>query len=185
MKTPIVEVKEEAGYTQAMEGLALSYNKDVADMPAVALKLYRKDGGHNKFLESIQVWMLVTLPRHLWQQFDTYRIGVTKQSESTMHTIARRPLMQDDFDVPVLSLYLEHLNDLIAQREFIAVKNALPESFLQTRMVNINYKALRHIMRQRHNHKMPHWRQFCFEVVEQLEYKEFFGDILEKLGVMG
>jgi len=183
MKTPIVTVKAEAGYWQAMEGLALSYSKDDRDMPNVAFKLYDKDGGHNKFLESMQAWLLIRFPRHIWQQFDTYRIGVTKQSESTMHTIAKRPLTQDDFDVPILASYLDHLNELVEQGEFTELKNALPESFLQVRMVCLNYKALRHIMRQRHNHKMPHWRQFCLECIEQLEYKEFFGDVLEMLGV--
>jgi hypothetical protein len=184
MKTPIVKIKAEAGYWWAVEGLALCYGKALADMPDVAQRLYDKDGGHSKFLESIQIWMLVTLPRHIWQQFDTYRIGVTKQSESTMHTILKAPLTQDNFDAPILASYLNHLNGLIARREFAQLKNALPEGFLQTRMVCTNYKALRHIMRQRYNHKMPHWRQFCLEVIKQLQYKEFFGDILQLLGVI-
>ena len=185
MRTPIVTVKAEAGYWQAMEGLALSYGREVRDMPSVALKLYDKDGGHNKFLESMQVWLLVHFPRHIWQQFDTYRVGVTKQSESTMHTITKRPLTQDDFDDPIMASYLTHLNELVKRGAVARLKNELPEGFLQSRMVNTNYKALRHIMRQRHNHKMPHWRQFCLECIAQLEYKEFFGDILEMLGVTG
>jgi len=195
MRTPIVTVKAEAGYWQAMEGLALSYGREVRDMPNVAQKLYDNDGGHNKFLESMQVWLLVRFPRHIWQQFDTYRqpldgedgfqpTGITKQSESTMHTIASRPLTQDDFDMPIMASTLNQLNGLVRRGEFAQLKNDLPEGFLQTRMVNTNYKTLRHIMRQRHNHKMPHWRQFCIEVISQLEYKEFFGDILEMMGVL-
>jgi len=181
---PIVTVCEEAGYIWAMEGLSYSHGKAPPDMPPVAHMLYNKDGGHNKFVESIQIWMRVTFPRHIWQQFDTYRIGVTKQSESTMHTVLKQPLTQDNFDMFILASYLNHLNDLIQQREFAELKNALPEGFLQTRMVCLNYKALRHIMLQRYNHKMPHWRQFCLECIEQLQYKEFFGDVLEKLGVL-
>jgi hypothetical protein len=39
-----------------------------------------KDGGHNKFLESMQIWLDVNAPRYWWSEADTYRIGSTKQS---------------------------------------------------------------------------------------------------------
>ncbi|MCK9240314.1 hypothetical protein [Desulfocurvus sp.] len=55
----------------------------------MAEKLAPLDKGHNKVLESMCVWLDVRMPRYWWQEFDTYRVGVTKQSESTMHILIR------------------------------------------------------------------------------------------------
>lgn len=192
MKTPIVTIKGEAFYEFALEGLALNKNQPIEKMHKVAYRLSPHDDAHNKFLESIQVAMLVTFPRHIWQQIDTYRqpldgdggfqpSGITKQSESTMHTVLSQALTQDSFDEPIRTINLTYLNYLIEQRQFKKLKNEMPEGFLQTRMICTNYKALRTIMLQRHNHKMSHWRQFCIEVVTQLKYKEFLEDIIAKL----
>jgi len=92
-----IEIVNESGYHAAMLGLSLSYNKSLCAMYDVAKKLYNKDGGHNKFLESIQIWLDIKMPRYWWQEFDTYRVGVTKQSESTVHTVFKRELTQEDF----------------------------------------------------------------------------------------
>ena len=86
-----VTVLNEAGYQEALLGLSLSYEQSLDKMPAVAERLAQRDNGHNKFLESIVVWLDVIAPRYWWQEFDTYRIGVSKQSSSTMHT--RCPLL--------------------------------------------------------------------------------------------
>jgi len=178
-----VEKIEEAGYKSAMIGLSLSKNQCPTDMPKVARRLYNRDGGHNKFLESMQVWFLVMLPRSVWQQFDTYRIGMTKQSESTMHTLMKRPIAQDDFDCYIWPATINRLNGLRERSEFNQLKAELPEGFLQTRQICTNYKALRHIMLQRHNHRMPHWRKFCLSIIDQVDHPEFFRDISELLDV--
>jgi hypothetical protein len=173
-----VQVLHEAGYEEAMLGLSLSKNQDPADMPKVAHRLYNKDGGHNKFLESMKVWLLVTAPRYVWQQIDTYRVDVTKQSESTMHTLMKRPIEQDDFDEPIWPTTLVTLNGMRDRGEFNRLKNELPEGFLQKRQLCTSYATLRRMMKQRYNHRLPWWREFCLSVIEQLEYKEFFEDIL-------
>ena len=168
-----IHVLREAGYYEALLGLSLSYNRPVEEMEDVALKLCNKDGGHNKFLESIVVWLDITAPRYWWQQFDTYRVGVTKQSESTMHTILKRPLTQDDFEGDISWDTLAHLNLLIEGKELDQVKRELPESFLQRRVVCTNYKALRHMINQRYNHKLIEWRWFCEEMYHRLNRREF------------
>ena len=183
-----VVVLNEAGYDEAMLGLSRSYNKPLYDMPNVAEKLYRKDGGHNKFLESIVVWLDITAPRYWWQQIDTYRApqdgedgfqptGITKQSESTMHTLLQRELSQDDFEVGIPSDLLFIVNTIIAQKDWYLAKRVLPESFLQSRVVCTNYKALRNIIKQRCTHKLPEWRQFIAQLLDQLEYQEFLEDL--------
>jgi len=164
-------ILREAGYEEALLGLSLSYGQDPEKMSAVAWRLCDKDGGHNKFLESIVVWLDITAPRYWWQEFDTYRIGVTKQSSSTIHTLTRRALSQADFEHPVASAALEHLNLLIAEGQLEEAKWNLPESFLQRRIVCTNYKTLRNMMLQRWNHRLPEWHVFI-KALGALEHRE-------------
>ena len=145
-------------------------------MPAVAQKLRFKGDGHNKFLESIAVWMDIDAPRYFWQQFDTYRIGVTKQSESTMHTMTTRTLQQDDFEHPIPEAHLQHLNTLIADEQWQTVKWDLPESFLQRRIVCLNYMILQRMIRQRESHRLTEWRNFIDEVLRQAEHPELLDE---------
>jgi hypothetical protein len=167
-----VKILKEAGHDEAMLGLSLSYNQPVENMPLVADRLVGKGGSHAKFMESIAVWLDVRAPRYWWQQFDTYRIGVTKQSESTMHTVMKRELVQGDFD-GISTRALNETNFHIRAKDFTVVKSILPEGFLQRRVVCTNYKALAHIYWQRVRHKLPEWRQFCAELMGKLQYPQY------------
>jgi len=167
-----VRILEEHGYESALLGLSLSYGVDPASMESVANRLRFKGDGHNKFLESIVVWLDVDAPRYFWQQYDTYRVGVSKQSESTMHTMTKRPLRQDDFAHPIPDAHLHHLNALIGQESWEAVKHDLPESFLQRRILCQNYMSLQRIIRQRKRHRLSEWQQFIDEVLRQVAHRE-------------
>ena len=171
---------EEHGFHRAMCGLARSYNQKVENMPEVALKLGAKDLGHNKFLESIVVWMGVEAPRFWWSEMDTYRVGITKQSDSTMHTLTRRPLTQEDFEYGCDEQYLNFLNHriILCKKGLITIaelKNDLPEGFLQGRSICTNYKVLRNIILQRWNHRLPQWQLFCFTLMSELKHIKYLG----------
>lgn len=168
-----VRVLEEHGESSALLGLSLSYNRDPASMPDVAKTFCFRTDGHNKFLESIVVWMDVDAPRYFWQQFDTYRVGVTKQSESTMHTLTKRPLSQTDFSHPIPEEHLAHLNRLVEENAWDRVKQDLPESFLQRRIVCLNYMALQRVLRQRRAHRLAEWSLFTEQVLRQVEHPEW------------
>ena len=169
-----VKILNECGYNEALTGLSLSYNvEDTSALAQIANKLAGKDGGHNKFLESMVVWIDIDAPRYWWSQFDTYRTGTSKQSESTMHTILKRNLTQDDFESSIDGAYLDMLNQLIIEKQFDDIKNLLPEGFLQRRIVCTNYKVLRSIHKQRFTHKLPQWQKFCNTVLENVEFPEF------------
>jgi len=167
-----VEILREAGFDEALLGISLSYNSG-GDMKVVADKLVKRGGSHSKFLESIAVWLDITAPRYWWQQFDTYRVGVTKQSESTMHTLMNKELEQSDFAVPFFPPALIDINRMIRDGEFYGAKANLPESFLQRRIVCANYMALKRMIQQRRTHKLNEWQEFCDEVIEQSIYPEF------------
>jgi len=167
-----VKILREAGYEQAIIGLSLSYDQIPEDMPRVAKKLCFRGDGHNKFIESIMIWIDIVAPRYWWQQFDTYRIGVTKQSQSTMHTITKRELEQGDFEHPVAPEVLEMLNRSIREEDWECIKYNLPESFLQRRIVCLNYMSLQRIIRQRESHRLREWQEFISVVIEQIDHPE-------------
>ena len=173
-----VEVVEEAGYESSMRGLALNMKQN-KDMKPVADKLCSKDGGHNKFLESMIVWVEVNAPRYWWSEADTYRL-TSKQSESTMHTIIKD--LDGDFnnlfeDGSISRDLYENMKDIInsldGSERLVAIKKMLPEGFLQKRMWRLDYKTLRNIIQQRKNHRLPHWKMFIEQILEQVEHPEF------------
>jgi len=167
-----IEILREAGFDEALLGISLSYNSG-GDMKVVADKLCFKGDGHNKFLEMIEVCIDITAPRMWWSHADAYRIGVTKQSQSTMHTILDRYLTQDDFVVDIPVCYLDKLNVHIANKDVRRVKAMLPEGFLQRRILKTNYMTLQRIIRQRRTHELIEWHQFCDDVLAQAEHPEF------------
>jgi hypothetical protein len=169
-----VKVLEEAGHAEAILGISLSFNSDIDRMWDRAERLAPLDMGHNKFLEAICVWLDIDAPRYWWSQFDTYRIGVTKQSESTMHTLTKRELEQRDFETPINPIVLGVVNGYIRDRNLVEAKAHLPEAFIQRRIVCTNYKSLRGVVKQRASHKLPEWQVFVQELEKQLDYPEYF-----------
>lgn len=176
-----VIVKNESGYREAVEGIGFSYGiTDLDRLEKVAYKLCDKDGGHNKFLESIIVWIEITAARYWWQEFDTYRVGTTKQSESTIHTLANKPVTEDDFEHSIPESVIDSMNHLIDNYKkaedkkewFKLIKANLPEGYLQKRMVCTNYKSLSSMIAQRKKHVLHEWHYFIEEVLKQIEHPE-------------
>jgi hypothetical protein len=164
-----VHVIKEAGYTPAIIGLSFNYNSDIRNMPVRADKLAFKQHGHNKFLESIMLWIEVVAPKYWWTEADTYRLS-TKQSESTMHTLEKDPITNAMFKYPIPQDYIKYLDTLRQSGDLETLKNALPEGFLQKRMWVMSYKTLQNIYIQRHNHKLNEWKDFCKEILSKIEH---------------
>jgi thymidylate synthase ThyX len=180
-----IKLLRESGYEEALLGLSLNKNQPIENMPKVLDRLSQYDSGHNKALEQIFLWLDITAPRYWWSEFDTYRTGVSKQSESTMYTITKRNLTKDDFENrDVIPAVLGELNTLIDEYNsesseynkdeiFFSIKRKLPEGFLQRRVVSINYKSLRNIIIQRNKHRLPEWEKFINFIYESVTHKEF------------
>lgn len=67
-------------------------------------RLYVAGSEHRKYLRQIFVSMDITAPLYWWKEADTYKVGTTSNSCSTMHKIHAKEFVLDDFSH-------EHLNE--------------------------------------------------------------------------
>jgi len=188
----MIKVLKECGYEEAIFGLGLSFNVTDQDMidyipieskkriETVAHKLAGKGGGHNKFLESIIVWLYIDAPRSVWQEFDTYRVGMTKNSQSTMHTLLKDEIDSSLFATMELkeneedfAIILEAYKRIHSRGNLWDSKMALPEGFIQGRQICTNYKTLQNVYRQRKNHRLKWWKKNLDDMLDQLEFSKF------------
>ena len=152
---------------------------------ALAQKLICAGTEHAKFMRQIFVNVDITAPIYWWKEFDTYKIGTTANSTSTMHKLISKPITKECFefdDDAKINLiqediikYCEHLRkryidtkDKIYWRALVQI---LPQGWLQTRTLSLNYTVLRNIYFQRRGHKLIEWHQFC-DWIKSLPYGE-------------
>lgn len=169
---------KEYGYEESALGFSLSYNTSIERAKALFPKYAFGVPGENKFLESIYIWLDVKAPRYWWQEADTYRVGSSKQSESTMHTLGKRKLTEKDFEPAISNIILNDINEILDdyRDKLISLeilKAQLPEGFLQRRIWTLNYKCLQNIYNQRKTHRLPQWTFFCQNILKQIEHPEF------------
>lgn len=153
----------------------------------LALKLIKAGSDHAKFLRMIQVWVDIEAPLYWWKEFDTYKIGTTANSCSTMHTLHKRDLTLEDFSIDGASedaqTVLKHTLTMLNcyRREYVetgskdawrALIQLLPSGFMQLRTVNLNYAVLRNMYHARKGHKLNEWETFRLWC-ENLPYSEF------------
>lgn len=103
-----------------------------------------------KALRGIIVYAKITAPVMWWCEAETYRAGHERLcSESTMH-IDCKGLSGD---------------------ELVKVKEEIPMGKELTKVDYFSYQALRNIYIWRHNHRLPHWHEFC-DWIKTLPYAE-------------
>lgn len=152
---------------------------------------------HRKYMRMMPVYVRITAPLYWWKEFDTYKVGTVANSCSTMHKIQEKEFTLDDFshehlDIrtrKILEETIKALNDyryiyINYNPDDFEIKGCpskkdiwwqmiqlLPSSYNQTRNVMMNYEVLVNIYRQRKNHKLDEWREFC-KWIESLPYSE-------------
>ena len=140
----------------------------------------------------IHVQMDIEAPLYWWKEFDTYKVGTTANSCSTMHKIAAKEFTIEDFSLEHLlaenTVYfgktIERLNN--ARNKFLETKDKkywwqmiqlLPSSYNQLRTVDLNYEVLLNQYFQRKDHKLDEWRIYC----EQIKCFPYLNDFIEVL----
>ena len=139
---------------------------------------------HAKFRRMVTVYVDITAPLYWWKEFDTYKVGTTANSCSTMHKIHAKELTLGDFSHDKLNVYNRqilqvYIDTINADRAvFVETKDKdawyqmiqmLPSSYNQKRTVELNYEVLVGIYRDRKNHKLDEWHRVC-EWIESLPY---------------
>lgn len=152
------------------------YGIGEADM-TLAKKLIKGGPEHRKFLRMIHVQFDIRMPRYFATELDTYKVGTVKNSSSTMHLITKRHLTINDFSYNYISFdYLNYTvdkinkmidqynetTDKITKDEILyAIKQILPESFMQKATYDMTYETLLNIYHQRRSHRLQEWHAFC------------------------
>ena len=135
--------KTEDAYEVTMKGLLkFTSNTSIAiDKKDLALlhTLVKRGDEHAKVVRGIMVWAKITAPVYWWCEEETYRMGHERlASESTMHIDCRG----------------------LAGSELQEAKSAIPMGKELTKVDMFSYQALRKMVAQRHDHRLPEWHEF-------------------------
>lgn len=161
-----------------------------------------RNGGsvHAKYRRMIPVFVTITAPLYWWKEFDTYKVGTVANSCSTMHKIAEKEFMLEDFSCEYLiKESIGELQNVIDKLNYFRDKfinwkesdffidndqqlvdrkviwwqmiQLLPSSYNQKRTVMLNYEVLANIYKSRKDHKLDEWHTFC-HWIDELPYSE-------------
>lgn len=167
----------------------------------LAQRLIKGGSEHAKFMRQIFVSVDITAPRYWWSEFDTYKIGTTANSCSTMHKLTAYPItyemfcfdgindldIENNLDDELLNYKIyDWINNTLSLMEDIRIigeetkqfkykkimKQILPEGFLQKRTVTLNYAVIRTMVQQRKNHRLKEWNTDFINWAKSLPYAE-------------
>ncbi len=149
---------------------------------------------HRKFLRQIFIGVDITAPDYWWKEFDTYKVGTTANSTSTMHKVMSKPFTADMFSWECLpeqsKEYMLNLLNSIRDRYLGEEKKrtkqamwkeliqSLPMSWNYTRTVTLNYEVFLIQYEQRCHHKLTEWHQYLLGMEAYLEYMTKILDFL-------
>ena len=196
----MIEVKvlaeSDDNFLSALIGMGLSFNK-TTDAMKYGLSIFDGDDysllnslydqmlsrakklaflgkGHSKFLRAIHLDLIVKAPIDFWEQMATYTTVEAFQSSSTMHSLTSQGIingLDPHTDSLIVDRYLELLND--ENTDFDVLKKSLPCGYMYIRTVHLNYMTLQNIYQQRKDHKLPEWREFCEQIIKQVNHPYF------------
>ena len=168
----------------------LDFTKDW-DRAQRLTKASRFNAAHAQFLTGIVVNFDLTFSNKAWIEAERYRFLNFVSSQSTMHCITKFGLRKqcneyvDERIITIVQEYIDLYNSLTAQDEetiefkknlYLKILYNLPSGFQLTARMTTNYRCLLNIYLQRHDHRLPEWREFCNQLLEELP---FFRELVE------
>lgn len=119
------------------------------------MKLAAGGPTHAKYRRMITVYLDITAPLYWWKEFDTYKVGTVANSCSTMHKIAAKPFMVDDFSVEHLMADADD-NDCPLLQDPNDPDNAFsPQNIFMLTLRMLNACRAKYLMTK----KKEHWQQ--------------------------
>ena len=185
--------KSDSGYNPLLEDIFEIGENDLGLMTRLTIA----GAPHRKFLRQVFVSVDITAPLYWWKEFDTYKVGTTANSCSTMHTLHKKKFELEDFSsdylsnlvvtedgvleldtMGVLDELIMNLNGLrlmyLKTKDTVywkAMVQLLPSSYNQKRTVTMTYENLLNMLDYRRGHKLNEWRRFC-EWIDTLPYSD-------------
>ena len=153
---------------------------------------------HGQFLAGIRVNFDLTCSNKMWVEAERYRFLEFVSSQSTMHRITKFNLDEayneyvDDRIIKIMKEKVDYYNTQVALKEkyikenkqaeatrisellkklYLEILYSNPAGFTLTARMTTNYRCLRNIYKQRKNHRLPEWREFC-KWIETLPYAQ-------------
>jgi hypothetical protein len=159
------------------------------------------NGAHGQFLTGIRVAFDLTCTNKMWVEAERYRFLEFVSSQSTMHRITQFDLSNqynkyvDPRIIAVMEEKVEQYNQLcdfiktipaedsyslklynnLKKDKYLEILYSNPAGFELTARMTTNYRCLLNIYIQRHDHRLPEWREFCKELLKL----PFFQEILD------
>lgn len=102
--------------------------------------LVKRGDEHSKCIRGLIVYAEIEAPIWFYRELETYRLGRERlSSESTMHIDCKG----------------------LSGEELEKAKDKIPSGKIQKTVDYYSYQTLRRIWKQRHNHRLPMWHDFC------------------------
>ena len=145
-----------------------------------ALKLTKAplNSGHVSWAKGVVVNMDITFTNKAWIELQRYHFIDIITGQSCMHRISKFNLdyafneYVDEVIIERLKEVQKNYNDNPTPENYLKLLYSTPSGIYLTGRVTTNYLQLMNIYQQRHNHRLPEWRQFCKELLELPLFKE-------------
>lgn len=140
---------------------------------------------HGQFMTGIRVNFDLTFSNKAWVEAERYRFLEFVSSQSTMHRITKFDLDKayneyvDPRIIEIMKWKVTDYNKAVEDkapaeeiaRKYLEILYSNPSGFTLTARMTTNYRCLRNIYKQRKQHRLPEWREFC-SWIETLPYAQ-------------
>ena len=155
------------------------------------------NGAHGQWMTGVRVAFDLTCTNKMWVEAERYRFLEFVSSQSTMHRITKFKIREQynqyvdprviDIMEEKVSAYnklvenkpsldsapklLEDYTNLLKEK-YLEILYTNPAGFELTARMTTDYRCLLNIYVQRHDHRLPEWREFCQELLKLPMFKE-------------
>lgn len=145
------------------------------------------NGAHGQWLTGVRVAFDLTCTNKMWVEAERYRFLEFVSSQSTMHRITKFDIknqynkyvdpriisiMEEKIaeynylcdiatDLPISDKAAIEEYDKLKKEKYLEILYSNPAGFELTARLTTNYRCLLNIYIQRHDHRLPEWREFC------------------------
>ena len=156
------------------------------------------NGAHGQWMTGVRVAFDLTCTNKMWVEAERYRFLEFVSSQSTMHRITKFKIREqynqyvDPRVIDIMEEKVAQYNELAEQlknipseqeyaikmlkdmmiQKYLEILYTNPAGFELTARMTTNYRCLLNIYVQRHNHRLPEWREFCQELLKLPFFQE-------------